>query len=225
MAKILLVEDDQQLASQLVDTLSREHHIVEHACDGTTAEELLNFTTFDIIILDWNMPGMSGVDVCRNYRSNRGKTPILMLTGRSDVPEREQGLDAGCDDYLTKPFATRELNARIRALLRREPIYLGSTMTVGSLTLDTNSRKVTFDGNLIELQPREFSLLEFLIKHPGESLSAEAILQRVWATDSTANIETVYTYITKLRKKVVSKEKSTPIKTVHRVGYRLDEDS
>ena len=223
MAKILLVEDDQRLARQLLDALTSEHHTVEHASDGPTAEDLLSFTTFDIIILDWNLPGVSGIDVCRRHRSNRGKTPILMLTGRTEFPERELGLDAGCDDYLTKPFDLRELKARIRALLRRAPVYVGSTLTLGSLILDAHSHKVTFDGESIELQPREFSLLEFLMRHPGEALSAEAILQRVWATDSTVNIETVYTYMTKLRKKLVSKEKATPIKTVHRIGYRLEE--
>lgn len=224
VAKILIVEDDAELADRIREVLSRDNHTLELASCAKAAEDLLEFTTFDLLVMDWNLPDGSGIEICSKFRSNRGMTPILMLTARAESTSVEHGLDAGCDDYLTKPFDVGILKARVRALLRRAPAYQGTTMNFGSLSLDLQSRTATFDGRVIELQPREFALLELLMRNPGQALSTEAILQRVWSSDSSVNVETVYTYMTKLRKKIVSPGKPTPIKTVHRIGYRLDEE-
>jgi two-component system, OmpR family, manganese sensing response regulator len=148
-----------------------------------------------------------------------------MLTGKTAINNKEEGLDAGADDYLTKPCDVRELIARIRALLRRPPSFEGTSLEVGELKLDTVSHKVTMAGNEVNLQPKEFALLEFFMKYPDQPFSPETLQQRLWSTDSESSLEAVYTCITKLRKKLSIGGVESPIRTAYGVGYKLSSTS
>jgi len=221
MAKILLVEDDVEFSGIVQGWLSNEHHVVEVVHDGTEGRHWLQIYEYDLVILDWQLPGMSGVDLCKQFRAQGGLTPILMLTGKSAVAEKETGLDSGADDYLTKPFHMKELSARVRALLRRASRGTSNVLTIGGLVLDPANYRVTMNGGEISLQKREFALLEFLMRNPNRVFSAEALLERVWATESDVTPDAIRVYIMRLRKKIVDGEKSSMIQTVHGVGYKL----
>jgi DNA-binding response OmpR family regulator len=221
MAKILLIEDDRDLSSILSDLLEEEGYSIETAYDGEGALNLLLATNYDVIILDWNLPVTSGVTVLKEIRQRGNLTPVLLLTARGDVKDKAQGLDAGADDYLTKPFQPVELAARLRALLRRHSQQATNILAVGSFRLDSQKFVVTKDGAEIRLQPKEFALLEFFLRHPGEVFSPEALLSRVWPTDSEASSDTVRVYIGTLRSKIDNRDRDSFIKTVHRVGYKF----
>jgi len=222
MAKILVVEDETDLAIPVRDWLTREQHLVELVDNGTAALEQLRVYKFDLIVLDLMIPGVNGMEVCRKFRNDGGATPILMLTAKSGVDDKEAGLDAGADDYLTKPFHLKELSARVRALLRRHSQPTSRELKVGELVLDVVSRRVTLKGEEIHFVPREFSLLEFLMRHPNQVFSAEALLDRVWASDTLASPDTIRTYIKILRKKLGGEGKESFIRTVHGVGYKIE---
>ena len=222
MPKILLVEDEPDFSILIGEWLRNEHHIVEVVETGEEGIDRLKFYQYDIVILDWMLPGVSGLDVCKSYRQGGGKTPILLLTAKKHVDEKEQGLDAGADDYLTKPFEMKELSARIRALLRRPSAFSGSVLQVGSLNLNPTTFKLTRIGEEIALLPKEFALLEFMMRHPNQVFSAEALLDRVWSSDSEASPETIRTYIKRLRKKIDVPGQPSILSTVHGVGYKLD---
>lgn len=222
MAKILIVEDDKHLASDLIDWLEFEKHTVEHVDDGKEAEDRLKFYQYDLIILDWELPGVYGIDICKRYRSTGGSTPVLMLTGKGEISDKEAGLDSGADDYLTKPFHLKELTARIRALLRRPVTMTGNVLKIKSLSLDTNTKQLKKNEQEIQLSPKEYALLEFLMRHPDEVFSQEALLERVWSSESDASIFSVYTAVKTLRKKLGNEGEKNPIATVHGLGYRLE---
>lgn len=223
MAKILIVEDDKDTSGMLDDWLSLEHHVVECVYTGTDALDRLSFYFYDIVILDWTLPEMSGLEVLKAYRVKGGETPILMLTGRNTVVEKETGLDSGADDYLTKPFNAKELSARIRALLRRSSTQKrGSTVSINGLEIDPVAHTFKKDGELIELHPKEFALLEFFMRHPDQVFSTEALLDRVWSSDSESSPDTVRVTLQRLRKKIDEPDKPSVIETKHRVGYRLN---
>ncbi len=222
MAKILLVEDDRNLAITVKDWLEFEHHLVEAVEVGTEALELAQSYQYDLIILDIELPKMNGLEVCKNYRQGGGQAPILMLTGRGSIPDKESGLDAGADDYLTKPFHLKELSARVRALLRRPGQVAGNTLRAGNLVLDTTSYKVLKDGQEIHLPRMEFALLEFLMRHQGQVFSTEALLDRVWTSDSEKSPETIRTSVKKLRSKIDTDGQPSIIRNVHGVGYKLE---
>jgi DNA-binding response OmpR family regulator len=222
MAKILFAEDDTQLAALVEDWLKSEHHVVDHVETGTDAVDLLMASQFDLLILDWNIPGVSGVQVCNEYRNQGGTSPVLMLTGRDKIEDKEQGLDAGADDYLTKPFHLRELSARIRALLRRPPDMVNNVIEQGRLVLDTSACRLLKDGQPIELFPKELALLEFLMRHPNKVFSIEALQERVWSSDSEASPETIRVHIARLRSKIQAEGEKPMLRTVHRQGYMLD---
>lgn len=221
MAKVLVVEDDADLAALIKNILGVERHTVEVAPNGRDAVALLSMYTYDLVMLDWNLPAMSGKEVCQHYRSKGGSTPILMLTSRSTVEDKEEGLDAGADDYLTKPFHAKELAARVRALLRRPQSVSAKTLQAGELELDPKTVRVSKSGKEIHLLPKEFSLLELFMRYPNQVFSAEALLDRVWASDSAASLDTVRTYIKTLRKKIDTEGSASMIRTVHGVGYSL----
>src|SRR5271163_2925515 len=168
MAKVLVIEDEQDLSGPIKDWLTREQHLVELADNGIEAIEKLSVYKFDLIVLDLMIPGISGMEVCQRFRAQGGSTPILMLTAKSAVEDKEKGLDAGADDYLTKPFHLKELSARVRALLRRHTQSSGCELQIGELRLDILARKVTMSGHEIHLVPREFSMLEFFMRHPNQ---------------------------------------------------------
>lgn len=222
MAKILIVEDDKQLSELIVDWLTGEKHTPEPVYEGPEGLQRLKFYKYDVIILDWELPGLSGPEICNQFRQGGGQTPILMLTGKKEVEDKATGLDAGADDYLTKPFHMVELSARLRALLRRASVDVSRTiLSAGHISLDPVSRKVTSNGNEITLQPKEYSLLEFLLRHPNQPFSAEAILDRVWSSESDASPDTVRLQIMRLRHKIDAEGKESMVRTIHRVGYML----
>jgi two-component system, OmpR family, response regulator len=221
MAKVLIVEDDKQLSALVVDWLTGEKYATEAVYKGTDGLERLKFYKYDVVILDWDLPGLSGVEVCRQFRDEGGTTPILMLTGKKEITDKAEGLDSGADDYLTKPFDVIELSARLRALLRRTNNVTKTILTAGNLSLDPTSRKVTLSGNEVDLQPKEYSLLEFLLRHPNQPFNAEAIMDRVWTASSDAAPDTVRLHVMRLRNKIDEPGKESIIRTIHRVGYML----
>lgn len=222
MAKVLLVEDNSDLAEQLAGWLRNENYFVDVSGTGDSALENLKFYKYDVIILDWELPGqIKGIDVCRRFRSEGGQTPIIMLTGRSKVDDKECGLDSGCDDYLTKPFEPRELAARMRSLLRRPTTFTGTVLTAGPISLETDTATVRKNGVAVQLLPLEYKLLEFLLRHQGQPFSPEALLDRVWGSDSDASIDAVRTCVKTLRRKIGEQDGSSVLRTVHGVGYKL----
>jgi DNA-binding response OmpR family regulator len=219
MAKILLVEDDYDLAFALTDRLKREHYSVEVVDEGDRALDLLKSFEYDAIILDWNLPNMSGLAILKELRGRGIRTPVLILTARTDVNDKAQGLDTGADDYLTKPFEPVELSARIRAMLRRGSNQPSNVITVGPFTLDPQRFTVLKDGKEIHLQPKEFALMELFMRNPGEVFSQEALLNRIWASDSETSPESVRVYIGNLRKKIDGDNQQSYIETVYKRGY------
>jgi DNA-binding response OmpR family regulator len=219
--KLLIVEDERKLARLLRGLLEDENHTVELAYDGEEGLEFVRGGEYDLIILDVMLPRIDGLEVCRRIRAKRIHTPILMLTARTSVEDRVAGLDAGADDYLTKPFAFAELLARIRALARREtPTTVGNRLVVGELSLDLKTREVRHGDRRIELTPKEFSLLEYFMRHPNQVLSGQQIADHVWSYDFDGLTNRVAVYVSYLRKKLQNGGRA-PIQTVHGVGYRL----
>lgn len=223
MPKILLVEDDKDLAMLVIDWLQKEFYALDHALDGLTGNEYLQQGAYDLVILDWDLPGMPGVDICRNFRANGGAAPILILTGKGRIEEKEEGFEAGADDYLTKPFTVRELSIRLRALLRRPPLSSGPTLKVGNLELDPSKHALLKNGAPVRLLRKDFELLEYFMRHPGRFFSIEHLLERVWSFDSEATSDAVRTAIKRLRKILDDNESEddSMIETARRVGYRL----
>jgi DNA-binding response OmpR family regulator len=220
MAKVLLIEDDKDLANMVRTYLLFEHHSVESLFDGKQATEYLRCYPYDVIILDWELPGKNGIDVLKDFRENGGTTPILMLTGRTDVAEKEKGLDSGADDYLAKPFEMRELGARVRALLRRPSVTQFNTLTAGDIVLDTAKYRAWKLDKPLALVPKEFKLLEFFMRHPNQVFTPEALLNRVWPTESESTEEALRTAIKRLRKKI--DPEGEILRTIHGVGYILE---
>jgi DNA-binding response OmpR family regulator len=222
MAKILLVEDEVDLADTIVEWLSEEYHLVEVEAHGDIALQRLSTGTYDLAILDVMLPGMNGLNICRALRQSGAAIPVLMLTARKSIDAKEAGLDAGADDYLTKPFQLRELSARIRALLRRPQTTPSNILTVGDLSLDRITCVVTKSGEPIHLLPKEFALLELFMRNVGKVISIDSLLDRVWGTDSSIVPETVRTNIKTLRKKIDSPSGASYIHTVHGQGYKME---
>lgn len=223
MAKILVVEDDREVAFAVEEALKALQHVVEVVADG--ADGLFRLTTYsyDLAILDWDLPTMSGVAVCQKYRSEGGKIPILMMTGKTNIVEKETGLDSGADDYLTKPFNLRELTARTRALLRRPPEVGNNNLQVRDLVLDTQSSKVYRAGVEIKLLPKEFALLEYIMRKKNQVLDVNDLLEHVWSSESESSEDAVRQCITRLRRKIDREGESSLISTIKGLGYRLDD--
>jgi DNA-binding response OmpR family regulator len=222
MSKILLVEDDKDLAENVEDWLKHETYTVEVAHTAELASELLAEFYYDLLILDWNLPGLSGVDLIKKYRAGGGLTSVLMITGKETIKDKEIGLDAGADDYLTKPFHLRELSARVRAILRRPRQAQAPTLTGGDIAIDTASRQVTRGGQTIELMPKEYALLEFFLRHPNQVFAQEAIIEHLWHSEKGVGIETVRTNIMRLRKKIDVDGVDSMIKNLRGHGYMLE---
>lgn len=223
MPKVLVVEDDRDLALSIKQFLEGQQISAEVAYDGAAGNEFIRQGQFDVIVLDWDLPGMSGIEICQRYRASQGVTPILMLTGKSLIGEKEKGFDAGADDYLTKPFNMRELCYRIKALARRKGAPLNLTLKFKDIEMDASAHKVWKGGKPVHLLPKDFALLEFFMRYPEEVLSSEAIVQRVWSFDSDVTSAAVRTSVLRLRKKLDDSddEESSIIENVRRIGYRL----
>lgn len=223
MAKILLVEDDSGISATVKDWLEKEFHMIEHTADGRDGLDMLRHYQFDLVILDWNLPGMTGVEICREYRQRGGVIPVIMLTGKADINDKVQGLECGADDYLTKPFDLKELSARVKALLRRPTNVTGNQLQAKDLVLDIAARRLTKAGVEVQVGPKEFALMELFMKHPNQVLSTNAILDRVWPSESDATSDSLRTYIKRLRKKIDDgPAESSLIKNLPGQGYRFD---
>jgi len=224
MTKILVVEDNEDLAQVVRSYLLFEHYEVENVFNGREGLSRVKTYDYDVIVLDLGLPDLSGIDVLKGLRESGSRTPVLILTGQNSVEEKEKGLDAGADDYVTKPFHMKELGARIRALLRRPPPIAGNnSISVAGVTLDTSKFQVTKGGEVIQLVNREFQLLEFFMRHPNQVFSAEALLNRIWPNTSSSASQALRTTMKRLRKKI--DPEGTLIRTVHGVGYMLETET
>lgn len=223
MSKLLIVDDDTELTEVLAEWLEGEGYIVEQSDNGADALSRLKVYEYNLVILDVGMPGMSGFEVCRRYRAAGGMLPVIMLTGKGAISDKTEGFDAGADDYLTKPFHPKELSIRIKALLRRPTQIVSPVFKVGGLVLDAAARRVTVDGEEVKLLPQEFSLLEFLLRHPNRVFSPDEILDKVWSNERDTANDTVRVHINKLRKKLDREgQGQSIIRTVHGAGYIID---
>ena len=220
---ILVVEDERRLAQIVRRVLEEEGHTVDLAHDGEEGLAMASDGSHDVILLDILLPEIDGIEVCRTLRRNRVDTPVLLLTALGDVDDRVRGLDAGADDYLAKPFAFQELLARIRALGRRKVQAREPTqLEVDGLMLDLRRHRAERDGRIIELSPKEFSLLEFLMRNQGRVVTRMQILDHIWGYDYATDSNLVDVYMAYLRRKVDSDAPSL-IRTVRGVGYALGE--
>jgi len=219
--RILVVEDEHGIAQFLRQGLSEAGYAVDVARDGEEGLDYALLAEYDIIVLDIKLPRMDGLRLLRELRDRSIKTPVLLLTARDTVEDRVQGLDAGADDYLVKPFAFPELLARIRVLLRRPPLQRDIVLRVGDFEMDTARREVRRAGRLIELRPREFALLEYLMRHPNQVLTRTQIAEHVWNFDFYNESNVIDVYIGYLRRKVDRGFDQPLIHTVRGVGYRL----
>ncbi|MEO8581188.1 MAG: response regulator transcription factor [Patescibacteria group bacterium] len=223
--RILIVEDEQRIARTLKKGLELEKYAVDISFDGSEGFSLASTEAYDVIVLDLMLPEISGVEICQKLREKKINTPILMLTAKSQIQDKVSGLNAGADDYLTKPFSFEELLARIRALSRRPKHSLATILTVGELSLDTNTYIVKRAEQQLSLSSKEFALTEYLMRNEGKILTKDQIIQHVWDYDADILPNTVEVYIRNLRKKIDDpfKDKVPLIQTIRGFGYRLGE--
>ena len=220
--RVLVVEDEVKMVRAVRRGLEQEGYAVDSASDGDEGLYLATENAYDAIVLDVMLPGIDGFEVCRRLRAERRWAPVLMLTARDTVADRIEGLDVGADDYLVKPFAFGELLARLRALIRRGAVERPAVLRAGDVILNPAAHAVTRSGRQVELSAREFALLEFLMRHPGEVVSRTAILEHVWdySYDGMSNVVDVY--VGYLRRKLEQPFGRTLIRTVRGVGYVLE---
>ncbi|MFZ9668577.1 MAG: response regulator transcription factor [Solirubrobacterales bacterium] len=221
--RILVVEDEAAIADFLERGLEAEGYSVTVASEGPDGLIEARSGQFDLLILDLMLPGMSGIEILKAFREGDGTTPVILLTARTAVEDRVEGLDAGATDYMPKPFAFEELAARVRAHLRRPEQGEATTLSVGDIELDLLKRKVTRDGREVNLSAREFDLLTYMMRHPGQVLSREQLLSGVWGYDYDPGTNVVGVYIQYLRRKLDLNDLPDPIETLRSVGYRLRE--
>jgi DNA-binding response OmpR family regulator len=221
--KVLIVEDEHLIATSIKKGLEQEHYTADVAFDGIDGYDKASTGDYDIILLDLMLPGLDGLSVCKKLREDKNNTPILMLTAKSQLEDKIKGLNCGADDYLTKPFAFEELLARIRALSRRPQQSTGKALTVGDLTLDTTSYQVKRGNNEICLSSKEYSLLECLMRHSGQILNKDQLIQYVWSYESDILPNTVEVYIRNLRQKIDKPFKKNLIQTIRGFGYKISE--
>jgi DNA-binding response OmpR family regulator len=224
--KILLVEDDEQLAEALVEVLTdKQHYTVDHVTDGETGWEFIQATSYDLIVLDIMLPKLDGISLCRRLRRAKHMTPVLILTARDTSRDRVIGLDVGADDYVVKPFDLPELFARIRALLRRGNTNLSPVLEWRGVLLDPSNCQVTYGGQLLHLTPKEYSLLDLLLRQKGRLVSRSAIIERLWTFDDPPSEETVKVHLKTLRRKLkVAGAPGNLVEAVYGLGYRLKQN-
>lgn len=223
--KLLLAEDERELSHALVAILKHNNYSVNAVYDG---EEALNFglyDSYDGIILDIMMPKINGIDVLKKLRSKGINTPVLLLTARSDIEDKITGLDAGADDYLTKPFAMGELLARIRAMTRRKSEYAPNDLTLGNITLNRSNYELAGPEDSCRLGNKEFQMMEILLVNHNSLISTERLMEKIWGYDSEAEINVVWVYISNLRKKLVAVGADVEIRAARGLGYTLEKKS
>jgi DNA-binding response OmpR family regulator len=219
--RILVIEDNHRLNNSLAASLTHEGYSVDCAYDGQEGQDLAELISYDLILLDILLPGKDGLEVCRDLRRRRIHTPILLLTARDSIDDRVQGLDCGADDYLVKPFAMRELLARLRALLRRQQPAKQGRLEVGGLIVDPMTHTVEREGRSIDLTPKEFALLEYLMYHPNQVVTREMIEQHIWNYDFECESNVIDVYVRRVRRKIDDPFPVKLLATVRGIGYRL----
>jgi len=224
MARILVIEDNADLASDIKRWLEIEQHKVDAVGDGVRALDYLKEFEYDALVMDWTMPRLSGIEVLKQFRSTGGVAPVLMLTGRRDISDKEVGFEAGADDYLTKPFEMRELSLRLAALLRRPALPPRDLLTSGDVVLERKTRRITKSGTEVKLMTKDFAILELLMTYPEKIFSAESLIERVWA-DGESSPDVVRKHINRIRTLIDTEGAPSLIRTVHGVGYALQPPS
>lgn len=219
--RILVVEDNHRLCNSLKMNLEHEGYSVDTAYDGQEGQDFAELTPYDLIILDILLPTKDGLEICRDLRRRRIHTPILLLTARDSVDDRVHGLDCGADDYLVKPFAMRELLARLRALLRRQQPYQPGRLEMCGLIMDPSTHTVERDQQPIDLTPKEYALLEFFLRHPNQVVTRDMIEQHIWNYDFECESNVIDVYVRRLRRKIDDPFALKLLTTVRGIGYRL----
>lgn len=221
--RLLLVEDETRMAQALCEILSLEKYEVDHYADGVNGLLAAESNIYDIIILDIMLPGMNGYEIAKTVRSKGIRTPILMLTAKAELDDKVTGLDSGADDYLTKPFMTKELLARLRALGRRSMNSVDGTLSYGDILLDTGALTLTCteNGQTVRLSEKEYKILEYMISNQGQILTREQLAVKIWGFESEAEYNNVEVYMSFTRKKLAFVEAKTRIKAVRGIGYEL----
>lgn len=222
--RLLLAEDERSLSKAIVTILEKNNYSADAVYDGVEALEYLESGNYDGLILDIMMPRMDGLTVLKKMREKGNTIPVLMLTAKSEVDDKVQGLDMGANDYLTKPFATKELLARIRAMTRNQMVQPVSQLTMGNITLDQATFELSSPAGSFRLANKEYQMLEMMMRNPRQIISAERFMERIWGYDSEAEINVVWVYISYLRKKLAALHADIQIKASRNVGYSLEEN-
>lgn len=220
--RILLVEDEVHLAQALTEILKKNMYSADAVYDGQQGLEYAMSGVYDLLILDIMLPKMSGIEILKNLRAAKVSVPVLMLTAKDEIEDKVAGLDYGADDYMTKPFSTDELLARVRALLRRKGEVVDDELCFGDIILKTKKNELVSGDNQVKLSLKEFQILELLMYNPNQILTKERIIDKIWGGDSDAEYNNVEVYISFLRKKIQFLGAKTEIKTVRGVGYSLE---
>ena len=221
--RVLLAQDEKALSKALVTILERNNYSVDAVYDGESALEYLENDNYDIAILDIMMPKIDGLTVLKNVRKRNNLIPILLLTAKSEVDDKVEGLDAGANDYLAKPFHSKELLARIRAIIRTQTGQSNSKLSMGNIVLDQTSFELSSTAGNYRLSNKEFQILELLMSNPNQLISSERFLEKIWGYDSEAEINVVWVYISYLRKKLTALHANIQIKAVRNAGYVLEQ--
>ena len=220
--KLLIAEDDKDITRALTALFEHNNYSVDSVCNGNDAYDYASGEAYDGIILDIMMPGIDGLEVLKALRSAGCRTPVLLLTAKSDIEDKVSGLDAGADDYLPKPFAVNELLARVRAMLRRRENYQADVLQFEGLALNLSTFELSYGDHSIRLVSREFQMLQLLLQSPGTIVSTEQFMERIWGWDSDVEVSIVWVYISNLRKKLDKLKCPVGIKAVRGVGYCME---
>lgn len=219
--KILVVEDDLEQIEPICEVLSQAGHVTDCITDGRTAEWLIGDRDYDLLILDWMLPEVSGISICSQYRKLGKASPVLILTAKDSINDKVTGLDAGADDYLVKPIDLIELLARVRALSRRSPLWQGNHLVMGDLQLHLDSLSVEYQQQTVQLSTREFQLLEYLLRHAQQVLKREQIESALWEWDTVPETNAVTSLVRRLRQRLQQVGAADWLETVYGMGYRL----
>ena len=219
--RLLLAEDEVELNDAIAAVLRHNNYSVDCVYDGQEALDYLEGVEYDGVIMDIMMPKMSGLDVLRKIRAQKNRVPVLLLTAKSQVDDKVEGLDAGADDYLAKPFVMKELLARVRAITRRQTTLTDNVLTLGNLTLNRSTFEMSVGKESVRLANKDFQMLEMLMVNPGQIISTDRFMEKIWGYDSDTEINVVWVYISNLRKKLVSLKADVEIKAVRNRGYSL----
>ena len=219
---LLLAEDEKELSNALTVILKHNHYSVDPVYNGQDALEYLESENYDAAILDVMMPKMDGITVLKTIRSRGNKLPVLILTAKAEIDDRVLGLDSGADDYLTKPFAAKELLARLRAITRRQSEEAAPALTFGNITLDQTKYELSSPAGSVRLGNKEYQMMEMLMRNPGQLISTEHFMEKIWGYDSEAEINVVWVFLSYLRKKLTGLEADVKIKATRNQGYSLE---